>query len=346
MSSGNLVSVILAGDGDNLTRALRSALRQTHTYFEVLLAGDASASADAEAADDDRVSLVPVREGASDAEARNAALACARGRFIAYLTPHCAWYPYHLECLLEAMADAPDRRAAVSRLYRVRRRDGLTLEKRLPPAWAPVRDCLFRTPCVELPALCHHRDLLDQSGTFDAELPSPASQWDFARRLAFYTDFVSLEDVTGELTESTDNEADRTADRFADVVRAKQPPRPWSGLEDVSAVLAPAQPDSPADGLALARRLEREGNWRQAVRLYEQLMTTAEETNDLKHLAANALYRLGEDDRALELCREVNECRPTVDSLLLEARLHRRGDNDDGALEVLQHAEQILSWKG
>ncbi|MFP3937097.1 MAG: glycosyltransferase [Phycisphaerae bacterium] len=346
-STGNFVSVIVTANGGDPERTVRSALRQTHRHFEVILAADAQLADLAIATNDERVSLVPVRQGASPAEARNAALTCARGDILAYLSGNCAWYPYHLECLLEAMAESPERRAAVSRLYHVRCNGRVATEKKLPPSWMSVRDSLFASPCVEISALCHRRELLERTGTFDSELPSPACEWDLARRLAFYTDFASIEDITGELTVSSDNtEREETLARHADAVLAKHPPKPWSGLLDASVVFAPPQPDAPAEGLSLARRLEADGNWRQAARLYEQMMTTAEATTDLEHLAAAALYHLGDDQRAMGLCKSVNERRPSVDSLLLEARLRRRGDDDEAALEALQHAEQILSWKG
>lgn len=342
-----LVSVILTADGGNLTTVLRSALRQTHNNLELLFAADVETWAKVAAeADDKRVSLVPVSEAASPAEARNAALACARGQTVAYLTADCAWYPYHLECLLEAMADAGDIQAAASRLYHVRRRGDLPLEKKLPPVWSSLRESLLNTPCVELVSLCHRRELLEKTGTFDCELPTVLADWDFARRLAFYTDFAAIEDVTGELTAPGRSADDEQFRRTAELVRAKRPPKPWSGIEEISTVSALPQADLPAHGLELGRRLEAEGNWRQAAQLYQQLHAVASATADLEHLAAYALYRGGDTQQSLELCRKVNDRRPTVDSLLLEARLHRGGDDDESALEALQHAEQILSWKG
>jgi tetratricopeptide (TPR) repeat protein len=103
---------------------------------------------------------------------------------------------------------------------------------------------------------------------------------------------------------------------------------------------------SAADRVAQGARLEREGNWREAAGLYEQLAAEVPARSDLEHCAARARYHEGDRDRALELCRQVNARRPTADSLLLEARLHRHRDDDEAALALLQHAEQILSWKG
>ncbi len=342
-----MVSVILTAKGNDLPTALRSALRQTHRQMEVLLAADAATCATAaEQANDARVSLVPIRSGVSAAAARNAALACARGETVAYLSADCAWYPYHLECLLEAMADAPDRLAAVSRLYHVRRRGRTALEKKLPPAPTPVREAVLAAPCVEISSLCHRAELSARAGKFDAALPDAAADWDFARRLAFQTDFASIEDITGELTVPAEPGKGDAFSRYAEIVRRKRPPRPSNGTEKISVESAPARPDSPEEVLSLASRHETEGNWRRAAELYQQLLVTAEAKSDLEHLTAQAMYRGGDHGQAMELCRGVNERRPTVDSLLLEAWLHRNSDNDEAALEALQQAEQILSWKG
>lgn len=46
--------------------------------------------------------------------------------------------------------------------------------------------------------------------------------------------------------------------------------------------------------------------------------------------------------RAAELACEVNQQRPTVDTLLFEARAKRDQNNLDSAIELLKRAEQIL----
>ena len=63
-------------------------------------------------------------------------------------------------------------------------------------------------------------------------------------------------------------------------------------------------------------------------------------------VARSLMHVPGETDRALELARELNETRPTVDSLLAEATLHRRGDRIEQAVDLLERAERILQRKG
>ena len=65
----------------------------------------------------------------------------------------------------------------------------------------------------------------------------------------------------------------------------------------------------------------------------------------MKYQAAEAFFRAGEPGKAVELARQVNEKRPTVDTLLLEAKLHKEKKDFNLAIVRLEEAEQILEGR-
>jgi hypothetical protein len=94
-----------------------------------------------------------------------------------------------------------------------------------------------------------------------------------------------------------------------------------------------------------ARAAEKEGSFLEAARLYESAGRRHGNGLWMSEAAAGALYRHGRrDDQALRACREVNQLRPTVSSLLLEARLLKRNHQVDRACRLLERAGGILDW--
>jgi len=94
--------------------------------------------------------------------------------------------------------------------------------------------------------------------------------------------------------------------------------------------------------LQQTRSAEEDGNWAQAARMFEYIADHHQNELWMKTLAAAALFKAGDHTRAARLSREVNQQRPTVDTLLLEARGSREKKNFNSAIELLEKAEQIL----
>ena len=100
------------------------------------------------------------------------------------------------------------------------------------------------------------------------------------------------------------------------------------------------------DFLTTVRALEIDGDWHHARAIYEKMPELCRNELWMKDRAALALYNKGtQDAEALELCREVNRRLPTADSVLLEAKLHRRMDRTESAVGLLEQAREILQWK-
>ncbi len=95
-----------------------------------------------------------------------------------------------------------------------------------------------------------------------------------------------------------------------------------------------------------AKSLGEEGSWAEAGRVFESTVEHYGNELWMKSRAAEAFYKAGEFGKAGELAREVNEKKPTVDTLLLEARLHRARKDFDRSIALLEEAERILVSKG
>jgi tetratricopeptide (TPR) repeat protein len=91
-----------------------------------------------------------------------------------------------------------------------------------------------------------------------------------------------------------------------------------------------------------AQMAEKEGNWAKAAEMFEYIADRHKNELWMKTLAAKALYKTGNLTSALKLSSEVNQQRPTVNTLLLEAKLNRERKNFSSAIDLLERAEQIL----
>jgi GT2 family glycosyltransferase len=95
-----------------LEHTLESAIRQTFTDFELLIVDDGSTDqtrqiAERYAARDPRVQVIH-QPNRGIAAARNAALACARGRYCALLDSDDLWFPSYLEEQLTLLMQHPE----------------------------------------------------------------------------------------------------------------------------------------------------------------------------------------------------------------------------------------------
>jgi glycosyltransferase involved in cell wall biosynthesis len=86
----------------------------------------------------------------------------------------------------------------------------------------------------------------------------------------------------------------------------------------------------------------KEGNFAEAAEILEHMSGHYQNELWTKSLAANALYQAGKHGRAMEMAHQINRRRPTVDTLLLEAKINHKNNNVSSAIGLLEQAEQIL----
>jgi len=94
--------------------------------------------------------------------------------------------------------------------------------------------------------------------------------------------------------------------------------------------------------LQQAFNAQNEGHWMQAVQIFKY---AAEKYNNelwMKTLTANALYKAGNKGLAANICEEINQQRPTVSTLLLQAKVRREEEKYDEAIDLLTMAERTI----
>jgi glycosyltransferase involved in cell wall biosynthesis len=86
-----------------------------------------------------------------------------------------------------------------------------------------------------------------------------------------------------------------------------------------------------------------DGNFKQAGRIFEYIAENHKNELWMQTLAAKAFFQAGDLLRATQLSRMVNQKCPTVDTLLLQAKLLRQQKDFCNAIQLLEKANSILT---
>ncbi|MFI1990770.1 glycosyltransferase family 2 protein [Actinoplanes sp. NPDC020271] len=130
---------------DLVTRAVRSALAQTHPSLEVVVVVDGPDDATVEALTalgDDRVRVEVLSERGGAPNARNVGAERARGRWTAYLDDDDEWLPQKLAVQLELAKEAVTTPIVASRLINRTPRADSIMPRRLPEPGEPLSEYL------------------------------------------------------------------------------------------------------------------------------------------------------------------------------------------------------------
>ncbi|MCX5654063.1 MAG: glycosyltransferase [Planctomycetota bacterium] len=258
---GPLVSVLVPTFNRRryLAGALRSLVRQTYPHFEAFVVNDGGEPvADLVASfNDPRLIMLDRRENRGKAFSLNQALQHASGKYVAYLDDDDLYYPHHLATLVEALETQDDCHAAYTDLYKVHCRvepDGSrqVLGKVVNISRDFDRFFLCHFNHVLHVSLAHRRDLLDRTGLYNEDL-RVLIDWDMTRRLAFFTDFLHLPEVTGEFYGPV-GACDRISYRMrldkveylkqVLTIRTARPAKPWPKMPDLSIIYLPDTMDA------------------------------------------------------------------------------------------------------
>jgi len=95
----------------------------------------------------------------------------------------------------------------------------------------------------------------------------------------------------------------------------------------------------------LAIQKEEDGDWKRAIEIYEYLAKSSQNKLWVKTCIAKACFEAGYYTAAVKLSEELNNTRPTVNTLLQHAKICRKMNDYTDAIELLKKAEEILEGK-
>jgi glycosyltransferase involved in cell wall biosynthesis len=250
---GPMVSIILPTFNRPLylAQALSSVVRQRYDNLQIIVVNDGGCdvSSIVKSFDDPRIVFINRRENRGKAFSLNEALAMAKGKYIAYLDDDDIYYTHHIETLVDTLENRSECGVAYTDLYKSYCRittDGgrIVLSKVVEVSRDFDRFVMLYFNHVLHVSCLHRRDLLDKTGPYNEGL-NILIDWDMTRRLAFFTDFCHIPDITGEYYHP-EGENDRISVRRRKdkmeyarnvlAIRTTRPAKPWSKLADLSII--------------------------------------------------------------------------------------------------------------
>lgn len=250
---GPLVSVLIPTFNRRryLPQALTSALRQSYRNLQIIVINDGGQDISdiISSFEDSRIILINRKQNRGKAFSLNEALTKAEGKYIAYLDDDDLYYPNHIEILVDALENQTDCRVAYSDLYKAHCKvmpDGT--RQILSKVVEVSRDfdrfmMLYFNHALHV-SLIHHRDLIEKTGPYNENL-NILIDWDMTRRLAFFSDFYHICEITGEFYGPV-GECDRISvqhrkdkkqyARNLMAIRTTRPPKPWTKIKDMSII--------------------------------------------------------------------------------------------------------------
>ena len=251
--SGSVVSVLVPTFNRPLylAQALDSVVRQTYRNLQIIVINDGGTDVTdvVKSFDDPRITFINRRQNHGKPFSLNEAITYAQGKYVAYLDDDDIYYPHHIETLVDALENNADYGVAYSDLYKVYCQLGPDGRRTVLSKVVEVsRDfdrfvMLYFSHVLHVSCL-HHRDLLDKTGPYNEGL-NVLIDWDMIRRLAFFSDFYHIHQITGEFYQPVGendrisfqrrkNKAEYT--RNVLTIRTARPAKPWSKLADLSIV--------------------------------------------------------------------------------------------------------------
>lgn len=260
---GPMVSVLIPtfNRRQYLSEALASALRQSYTNLQVIIVNDGGQDVSdiVESHNDSRVVFINRRDNRGKAFSLNEALARAKGKYIAYLDDDDLYYPNHIEMLVNILENQSDCQVAYTDLYKAYCKimpDGS--RQILGKVVEISRDfdrflMLYFNHALHV-SLMHRAELIEKTGPYNEQL-NILIDWDMTRKLAFFSDFCHVQEITGEFY-SPVGESDRISIQHRKdqgeymrnvlAIRTTRPAKPWPKIDDMSIILVADKLDKQA----------------------------------------------------------------------------------------------------
>jgi glycosyltransferase involved in cell wall biosynthesis len=251
--SGPVVSVIIPtyNRPQYLSIALASVLQQSYKNLQVIVVNDGGEDISdlINSLGDPRLVFINRKENRGKPYSLNEALNRADGKYLAYLDDDDLYYPNHIETLVNALEHQTDCQVAYSDFYKTYCRVSSDGGRQVLSKVVEVSrdfDRLFMLLFNHVLHVClmNRRDLIDKTGPYNEQL-NVLIDWDMTRRLAFFSDFHHVCDITGEYYHP-EGECDRiSVQRRKDkneylrnvlTIRTTRPPKPWPKMKDLSII--------------------------------------------------------------------------------------------------------------
>jgi glycosyltransferase involved in cell wall biosynthesis len=234
-----------------LSEALSSVVHQNYSNLEIFVIRDGGEEVGdiVNSFNDQRIIFINRKENRGLAFTLNEALMRTQGKYICYLGDDDRYYPNHVSTLVSALENQTDCQVAYSDLYKAYCKvmpDGsrLVLSKVIEVSRDFDRFLMLYFNHVLHVSLMHRRDLVEKTGLYNEEL-TVLIDWDMTRRLAFFSDFQHICEITGEYSHAA-GESDRISFqqrkdknkylRNALTIRTTRPAKPWSKIKDMSII--------------------------------------------------------------------------------------------------------------
>jgi len=260
---GPMVSVLIStfNRRQYLSEALSSALHQNYTNLQVIVVNDGGQDVSdiVESCNDSRVVFINRKENRGKAFSLNEALARAKGKYIAYLDDDDVYYPDHIERLVNALENQTNCQVAYTDLYKAYCKIMPDGSRQILGKGVEIsRDfdrflMLYFNHALHV-SLMHRADLIEKTGLYNERL-NILIDWDMTRKLAFFSDFCHVPEITGEFY-SPVGECDRISIQHRKdqseymrnvlAIRTTRPTKPWPKIDDMSIILVADKLDKQA----------------------------------------------------------------------------------------------------
>ena len=260
---GPLVNVLIStfNRPRYLYKALASVLNQSYENMQVFVINDGGKDVSdiIDSFCDSRVVFINRKENRGKAFSLNEALEKSEGKYVAYLDDDDIFYPGHIEILVDALENRTDCMAAYSDLYKAYCRvsqdgDRQILSKVVEVSRDFDRFFMLHFNHVLHVSMMHRRDLVEKTGSYNENL-NVLIDWDMTRRLAFFTDFYHVYEITGQYYHPM-GDSDRISVRQRKdklnyqknvlAIRTARPKKPWPKIKDMSIIFTTDKLDSRA----------------------------------------------------------------------------------------------------
>ena len=197
-----LVSVIIPtyNRSSYLKQSIQSVLAQTYQNFEILVINDGGEDVlhIIESINDSRIKYINHKKNKGVSAARNSGLKNAKGKYIAYLDDDDAYYPEHLQTLVEKLQNTKFKVVySDAHFLHTEIKDGkeIVKSKTVSYSFDFSKELILLMNIAPTQCFMHAKDCVENVGYFNESL-STHEDWEFWIRLSEKYDFLHVKNVT------------------------------------------------------------------------------------------------------------------------------------------------------